>query len=139
MRNHHPVAARALLLVAALALLVGVTGCGTDDDATAARGVVDAFFAALEGDDGEKACEQLNPETRAALEDQEKSACRDAITQLDLQASDVERVQVYGRSAMAELSDGEAAFLDQEQSGWRISAAGCRPVGDRPYDCELED
>jgi hypothetical protein len=125
-------------IAALLVLLVCASGCG-GQDATAVRGVVDGFFAALDADDGERACAELNPETRSALEDQETSACRDAITQLDLQAARVEHIGVYNRAAIVELSNGEAAFLDQGANGWRISAAGCRPIGDRPYDCELED
>jgi hypothetical protein len=129
---------RAALLLILIAVLAGAAGCGRDDDATDVRTVTDRFFAALDGDDGELACAQLNAETRSALEDQEKSACRDAITQLDLQSSRVEGVRVYERSAMVELASGEAAFLDQGDDGWRLAAAGCTPIGDKPYDCELE-
>jgi hypothetical protein len=130
---------RALLVLILLAVLAGTAGCGRGGAATSVRTVTDQFFAAIDSGDGERACAQLDPETRAALEDQEKSACRDAITQLDLQASRVEDVKVYVRSAMVELASGDAAFLDEGQEGWRLSAAGCTPVGDKPYDCDLED
>jgi hypothetical protein len=130
---------RAPLLLILLALLAGTAGCGRGGDDTAVRTVTDRFFAAVDSDDGELACSQLSPETRSALEDQEKSACRDAITQLDLQSSPVEGVQVYERAAMVKLASGEAAFLDQGRKGWRLAAAGCTPVGDGPYDCDLED
>ena len=130
---------RVPLLMILLAVLAGGAGCGRGSDDTAVRTVTDRFFAAVDSDDGEVACQQLSPETRSALEEQEKSACRDAITQLDLQSSPVEGVQVYARAAMVELASGEAAFLDQGDKGWRLAAAGCTPIGDRPYDCELEN
>jgi hypothetical protein len=124
--------------LALVALLLAVGGCGRGDDRDTARDVTGRFFAAVEAGDGELACRQLNPETRSALEEQGSSACRDAVTQLDLQGAPVESVEVYEREAFVKLTSGEAAFLDQGSDGWRISAAGCTPVGDKPYDCQLE-
>jgi hypothetical protein len=34
---------------------------------------------------------------------------------------------------------GDMAFLDRTNEGWRVSAAGCKPRGQTPADCELED
>jgi hypothetical protein len=119
-------------------VVLAVAGCGRDADRTAVRTATGDFFAAVESGDGEQACAQLNPETRSALEDQEKSACRDAVTQLDLHGSPVQGVEVYEREAVGELRSGESVFLDQEADGWRVSAAGCTPVGDKPQDCQLE-
>jgi hypothetical protein len=43
-------------------------------------------------------------------------------------------------SAAARLSAGDTTFLDQGSHGWKVSAAGCRPVArDEPFECELED
>jgi hypothetical protein len=126
--------------LAALALLLG--GCGADSDRATARAVTDQFFAALDAGDGDRACAQLSPDTRSALEDQEKKPCRDAITGLGLQRSSVAGVDVNMLSAIVELRNGEAAFLDQGEQGWRLSAVGCKSQGepaDRPYDCAVED
>jgi hypothetical protein len=64
------------------------------------------------------------------------------VTELELAGGSVVQAHVYVLNAMVELSSGEAAFLDQGEEGWRLSAIGCTPVGgkpaDRPYDCELE-
>ena len=52
------------------------------------------------------------------------------------------RANVYVLSAIVELSNGQAAFLDEGKQGWRIAAAGCQPSAkppDRPFECELED
>jgi hypothetical protein len=126
-----------------LVLAIGVGGCGRADDRAAVSKVTDTFFAALGSSDGAQACDQLSPETRAQLEKEEKSACRDAVTKVQLSPGSVDRVEVDVLSATVELSSGESAFLDKGAEGWRLSAVGCKPLGgeraDGPYDCELED
>jgi ketosteroid isomerase-like protein len=130
-------------IVLALALsAVVLSGCGPDADRNAARAVTDRFFAALSSGDGEQACAQLSPDTRAEVESQEQKPCREAITGLGLEGGSVARVDVYMFNAMAELSNGDAAFLDEGEEGWRLSAVGCKDQGKptaRPYDCDVED
>jgi hypothetical protein len=129
------------LFAIALLLVLGAAGCGRESDATTARTVTDTFFAALDADDGERACAQLSPDTRATLERQEQTSCREAIAGLGLQGATVARVQVFVTNALVELTNGEAAFLDYGAQGWRLSAVGCTSEGkpvDRPFDCELE-
>jgi hypothetical protein len=131
---------RSCLAIAALAVLLG--GCGAGSDRSTARVVTDRFFAAVAAGDGEEACAQLSPDTRSQVESEEGKPCRDAITGLGLDGGSVARVDVYLINAIVELSDGETAFLDKGQEGWRLSALGCKDRGkpaDRPYDCEVED
>jgi hypothetical protein len=130
----------AIVLLPVIAL--GTAGCARDADQRTVQSVAGTFFAALASDDGERACRQLSPDTRAELESQESKPCSEAITQLGLDEADVVRADVYVLEAIVELSDGEAAFLSQGEEGWRISAAGCTSEGkpaDRPYDCDLKD
>jgi hypothetical protein len=131
------------MTITVLAVALTVSGCGRGADRATVGKVTDTFFAALGSGDGDRACEQLGPETRSALEQQEKSDCRDAVTKLQLDAGSVTRVEVDVVNATVELSSGESAFLDKGQEGWRLSAVGCKPLGgqraDGPYDCELED
>jgi hypothetical protein len=126
-----------------LALALAATGCGRADDRATVGEVTNTFFAALGSGDGDRACQELTPDTRAQLESEEQSDCRDAVTKLDLAAGSVDRVEVDVLSAVVELSSGESAFLDQSDEGWRLSAVGCKPRGgeraEGPYDCELED
>ena len=132
---------RAIGLTAAVLLLVALAGCGRAGDRADVRAVTDRFFAAVESGDGEQACEQLSPDTRAELESQEQRDCRDAITELQLDGGSVTGVDVFVLNAVVDLSSGEAAFLSDGKEGWRLSAIGCRDQGkpsDRPYDCELE-
>jgi hypothetical protein len=128
--------------VAMLGLVLATAGCGRAGDEATARTVTEDFFAAVQSGDGEQACTQLSPDTRAELEQQEQRPCRDAVTELKLEGGSIAHVQVYLLNAMVELSSGEAVFLDQGEEGWRLSAIGCKPQGgkpaDRPYDCELE-
>jgi len=105
------------------------------------RATTTRFFAALASGDGAAACAQLSPDTRSALESQEKKPCREAIGGLGLQGAAVASIHVYIVDAMVVLADGDAVFLGQGQDGWRLSAVGCKSEGkpaDRPYDCAVE-
>jgi hypothetical protein len=135
--------ARRLAAVVLLAIGCGSAGCGADTDVAAVRAVSERFSAAVKAQDGERACAQLTPQTRARLEKQEQRQCREAITGVRLEPGSVIRVQVYVLNAIVELSNGEAEFLEQGQEGWRLSAIGCTPQKgkpvDHPYDCQVED
>jgi hypothetical protein len=43
---------------------------------------------------------------------------------------------VYGRSAFIEFED-DAVFLAAAEGGWKVTAAGCTPNGEKPYTCEV--
>ncbi|HKP20979.1 MAG TPA: hypothetical protein VJT68_05650 [Thermoleophilaceae bacterium] len=128
-------------LLAALLVALPLAACGTgarEDDAAA---VSEAFHAALEQGDGQKACDQLSEETASKLEQQEKKPCEEAILTLDLPkggTAAVRRVEIT--SAYIGLAEGTADFLDEGPEGWKVSAAGCEPTAssDEPYDCEVE-
>jgi hypothetical protein len=135
-------AARACVGLAILVVALGTAGCARDGDAATVQSVTDTFFAAVASGDGERACEQLSPDTRAALESQEQAACRDAVTEIKLDPAAVVSSSVYILNAVVELSYGDAVFLDQGEEGWRIAAVGCKPSAKpdaRPFECELED
>jgi hypothetical protein len=132
--------ARTLLAIGLAALVLG--GCGPDADRSTARAVTDRFFAALGSGNGDEACAQLSPDTRSELESQERKPCRDAITGVGLEGAPIAGVHVYLFNAIAELANGDAAFLEEGQEGWRLSAVGCKSQGkptSRPYDCDVED
>lgn len=127
-------AAVACLIAAALA------ACGTADRERDAAGVTERFHAALDANDGQAACEELSEETASKLEQQEEKPCEEAILGLELPKGGTVTVhEVEERSAYTELSAGGADFLDEGPTGWKISAAGCRPTApDQPYECVLE-
>ena len=116
-------------------------GCGTGDRERDAAAVSEAFHAALERGDGQKACDQLSEETVSKLEQQEGKPCDEAILTLDLAKGGtpaVRRVEIT--SAYIGLAEGTADFLDESPEGWKISATGCEPTSstDEPYDCQVE-
>jgi len=135
--------ARGLAAIALLAVACTSAGCGAAADADDVRAVSERFATAVGAQDGERACAQLSPQTRAQLEEEEQRQCREAITGVRLEPGSVTRVRVYLLNAMVELSNGEAEFLEQGQEGWRLSAVGCTPQKDKPrdhpYDCQVED
>jgi hypothetical protein len=121
-------------------LAFAAAGCGADDSTV--RATAQRFVDAAGSDDGDTACAQLTPDTRAALEEQEQRECRVAVTDLKLEVGTIDSVRVYAFNAIVELSSGEAEFLEKGSQGWRLSAVGCTPAKgrpkDEPYDCELE-
>lgn len=128
------------LCAVALALIFAslASGCGTDSSAPHARRAVQAFYSALERHDGAAACRVLSDDTRSSLETSEKKPCKEAVFSLGLSPARVVAVRVYATSAEAVLTGGEAVFLDQDPDGWKISAVGCKPQHEQPYDCDLE-
>ena len=47
---------------------------------------------------------------------------------------------LYITDAKVDLDGGDSVFLEETPAGWRVTAAGCKPVPDQeaPYDCEIE-
>jgi hypothetical protein len=133
-------APRAMFLTALAACLLGA-GCGTHDDERSVGAVTDRFYSALRAHAGDQACAQLSTNAVDTLESASGRSCAETITTLKLPGSRAAHATVYLDSARAEIAGakpGEAAFLDRTALGWRVSAAGCTPKGDGPYDCELD-
>jgi hypothetical protein len=129
------------LLTWALAacLLSGLAGCGRSGDERDARRTAEELYRAVAAKHGARACATLTAAAAQALEQEEKAACAQAITSVDLKGGRAARTQVFGTGAAVTFADGTLAYLDQTGAGWRVSAAGCEPRGERPAKCELED
>jgi hypothetical protein len=82
-------------------------------------------------------CALLAPSTLQTLESDESAPCADAIGQVPLPGGAVESVEVWGGDAQVRMG-GDTVFLTETPSGWRVTAAACRPRGELPYDCEVE-
>ncbi|WP_205695853.1 hypothetical protein [Conexibacter sp. SYSU D00693] len=130
------------LLLAVTAAGVALAGCGTSDDRDQARATVERFYDAVRHKDGEAACRQLSAPAQDQVEGQSGRRCNEAITALDLEGEAVVGAEVWVTNAKVDLRSGESAFLGREAVGWRITALGCKPEGDkpadRPFDCEVE-
>ena len=134
-------APRSLLILAAASALA-TSGCGRAEDEAAVRATAQRFLGAYQGGEGAVACAQLSEQARKKLESDERKPCTQAIAGVMLEPGSITRIEVSLDNAKVDLSSGQTAFLSDERSGWRVSAAGCEPEGgkpaDRPFDCEVE-
>ena len=97
-----------------------------------------AFHQALDSGDGHAACDLLAPKTVEQLEEQADAACPDALAALPLATGgDPVQATAYGLAAEVVLV-GDTVFLTHAPGGWLVTAAGCSPVPDQPYDCQVK-
>jgi hypothetical protein len=119
-------------------MLLSVPGCagqGSADDGSAAAAAL-RFTRDLAASPSE-ACGLLAPQTLKELEDSQGS-CPSSLPGLDLpRAAAVRSTEVYAKDAIVRL-DKDTVFLARFDQGWRVTAAGCTPHGDLPYDCTLK-
>ncbi|MGR6922335.1 hypothetical protein ACU635_49475 [[Actinomadura] parvosata] len=119
-----------------LMLALTTVGCAVDT-ASPAR-AAERFHAALAAHQEEAACAMLARKTADKLPDPGQS-CPDALRELRFgPGGQVTSVAVWGEDAQVRLA-GDTLFLHRFTDGWRIRAAGCEPMGDLPYDCEVDD
>jgi hypothetical protein len=123
------------LALCALLAPAGCAGQGSAEDAPAAD-TAERFARAVTTDTA-TACALLAPQTRVELEG-EHGPCIQSLPQSDVpdDAGTVREVKVYGKDAVAYL-ERDTVFLARFDDGWRVTAAGCTPNGDRPYDCDV--
>ncbi len=125
--------------VAGAVLAAGLVGCSAGGRGSPAgpQRAVEAFEAALQRGDLSAACGLLAPPTRRELE-ADGEPCAEALDQQDVPpvapAGDLE---VFGDEAIAHLA-GDVLFLTNVAGRWLVSAAGCAPRPDQPYDCEVK-
>jgi hypothetical protein len=127
----------------ALVALATASGCDTlsarSDEVTAE---VIRFERALVAGQSGRLCAALAPATKEELEQSAKSGCVQAIGQAiqeqELPAAGAVRgVDVYGDQARV-LLEQDTVFLAHFSTGWKLTAAGCRPRPQRPYQCEIK-
>lgn len=124
----------ALGVAASVPLLAGCTGLSEDTVGSTAQ----AWAAAIQDRDGSAACSLLAPATRSELEQSEHRSCPQAV--LHVRLPDPERLdsaQQWGNSGFV-VFDADTLFLGRFEDGWKVTAAGCRPQPERPYDCQLQ-
>ena len=113
---------------------VALTGC-----ASAQEPQVTKVATAFENGSGnpEGRCDLLAPATLKAFEKDQTASCRNAVAHLSLDGGTVTKVEIWGGDAQVRMS-GDTLFLTETGAGWRVTAAGCRPQGNAPYDCEVK-
>jgi hypothetical protein len=129
---------RAPWLLAPLALATVLAGCSSlGPDSSGAAGVARAFHAATAAGDGSAACARLSARVADELAESEGS-CEQAVLAADVPAArEVRSVQVWGGRGLVVL-DHDVVFVAEFDGGWRVTAAGCSPRKDRPYDCTVK-
>src|SRR3954463_4477463 len=121
---------RAVLLGAgAVALLL--SGCASASEPGGA-GVARSFEDPA--GDPQARCDLLAPATLTTFQADASAPCSDALLQVPLPGGDVTAVQFWGGDAQVRLG-GDTLFLTETDAGWRVTAAGCEPHGEAPYDC----
>lgn len=122
--------------VFAILALTGCTGQGSVEGDPAAD-TAERFARAVTADSA-TACALLAPQTRVELEG-EDGPCAQSLPGREVpdDAGSVREVKVYGKDAVAYL-ERDTVFLARFDDGWRVTAAGCTPNGDRPYDCDVK-
>ncbi|MBQ0998701.1 MULTISPECIES: hypothetical protein [Streptomyces] len=125
--------------VMAVVLLATAGACATPAerrDAVTAQ--VTRFEQALDAEQPRRLCAALAPTTREELEQSAGHPCDRAIGEQRLPpAGPVRHVDVYGEQARVVLAH-DTVFLAHFPTGWKITAAGCRPRPQRPYQCEIK-
>jgi hypothetical protein len=124
----------------AAVVLAALAGCshGGRGSPTGPIRAVETFEAALKRGDGATACGVLAPPTRKDLEQSESERCAKALPGQDIPAvTSGADVDVFGDEAIARVA-GDVLFLTNVGGTWMVSAAGCKPQPDEPYDCEVK-
>lgn len=124
------------LISLVIACAISVVACGSlSGDSAAAGNVARAFYSAVQNGHGTQACHLLAFNVAHQLKQSSGKPCAQAVTHAGLNnPGHVTRVGSYGHSAWA-VFEKDTVFLSVFPGGWRVTAAGCTPRGDRPYDC----
>lgn len=129
---------RALAAVMMAATVVGLSNCSELPDRKTAAVAAADFERALRNGRSAEACRALAPATRRELEQAAKTGCGQGLMAQELTAATgVRTVDVYGMQARA-VFDSDTVFLSRFSSGWKVTAAGCTPRPERPYDCAIK-
>jgi len=124
---------------AALGVLASLTllaGCAQSAESSAGR-VAEEFLQAVESGDGDTACGRLSPATRKELEQSSGESCAQAVLAEDIQGGSTVDVNVFDTMAQVKY-DNDAIFLSHFDTGWLVTAAACKPVPGKPYDCSIK-
>lgn len=128
---------RLLGTLVAAALLVMSAACGGGDDG-GPQAAASSFEKALAADDGGTACTWLAPRTRSELEKSAGAPCPEAILEEDLPRVGASTgTATYGAMAQVHFAE-DTLFLAEFGPRWLVTAAGCRPVPEAPYDCTIQ-
>jgi hypothetical protein len=126
------------IMACAAPVLLLLAGCGGSPETAPVLDVAARFETAVATQDGSAACSLLAPEAVRRVNDLRPEGCAQAVPKLSLPASTAsDNAQVWGDTAQVRAS-ADTLFLRRFPDGWRIIGAGCRPRGERPYECTVD-
>ena len=135
MSRQHRASIRVAVTAALSAVVLAGCSSGNEDDVTQ---VAEQLHARLAEDDGLAACDLLADDVQEELAEAGGSSCAVAVAAAGIPDSGrVVDVHVYGTAAQVRYDD-DVVFLAELDDGWRVTAAGCTPEADRPYDCTIQ-
>ncbi|GAB1513321.1 hypothetical protein [Actinophytocola sp. KF-1] len=120
------------MTAATAAFAIATAGCAAQDERASASDTATRFLRAAQGGDVETACALLTPRTRDTLVT-EDGDCATGLPADELTGA-VTRADTWSDWAKVD-TDAGSLFLAEFESGWLVSAAGCRPDEDAPYHC----
>lgn len=116
-------------------------GCGASAGSAGpggAQATAQGFTQAVSDGNHAQACSLLAPDTKAQLEQGAGKPCRVALAEENLAAADAfENIATFGTMAQVRFA-GDTVFVTRFPRGWKVLAAGCSPVPEKPYDCRLQ-
>lgn len=119
------------------ALVLVTAGCTASQEGPAEH-VAEQLQAALDQEDGAKACDLLADDAQQELQESSGSSCESAILDSGVSpAGQVRSVKVYGTAAQVRYDD-DTVFLGEFSDGWKVVAAGCEARAAKPYDCDVK-
>jgi hypothetical protein len=121
---------------ASAALALAVAGCSGTPHERGVAAAARSFVAKVKAGDGAAACALLTEDARSSVPGATGQPCAEAISHVKEQGGAVRGVQVWGDAAQVRVGD-DVLFLRLTSGEWRVSAAGCTPQPEGPYDCEV--
>jgi hypothetical protein len=127
---------RLFLVAASTAVALAATGCASSSGRTQVSAAATSFVRAIEAADGPVACRMLTSDARRSASGATDTQCSDAILSITEQGEAVHGVQVWGDAAQVRIAQ-DVIFLRHISGSWQVSAAGCKPQRQGPYQCTV--
>jgi hypothetical protein len=127
---------RTWFVVAAAPTVLAVAGCSSTPHRDAVSAAARSFVDKLRSGDGAGACDLLTKDAQSSASGATDTSCADAVTGIKERGGAITAIQVWGDAAQVQIA-GDVLFLRLVSGAWRVSAAGCTPQPEGPYDCKV--
>ncbi|MDT7576862.1 MAG: hypothetical protein QOH17_3195, partial [Pseudonocardiales bacterium] len=111
-----------------------IGGCGASPHRDVVSRAAVSFVTDIEHHDDSGACRLLTDTARTSASGATNLSCDRALAFVHESGSRISGLQVWGDTAQVHVGS-DVLFLRRFPDAWLVSAAGCRPQQDGPYDC----